>query len=46
MISYGNNELEMAQLIDFQLHETRYDKLIECLENHCELSDDFFENNL
>ena len=33
----------MPQYIDFYLSENRYDKLIECLEEYCEKSDDFYE---
>lgn len=33
----------MPQYIDFYLSENRYDKTIECLEEYCERSNDFFE---
>ena len=33
----------MPQYIDFYLSENRYDKTIECLEEYCEKSNDFFE---
>ena len=32
----------MPQYIDFYLSENRYTKLIECLEEYCEKSDDFY----
>ena len=33
----------MPQYIDFYLSENRYNKLIGCLEEYCEKSDDFYE---
>ena len=33
----------MPQYIDFYLSHNRYDKVIECLEDYCEKSDDFVE---
>ncbi|WP_407421838.1 hypothetical protein [Methanobrevibacter sp.] len=33
----------MPQYIDFYLSENRYNKTIECLEEYCEKSNDFFE---
>lgn len=33
----------MPQYIDFYLSTNRYNKLIECLEEYCEKSNDFFE---
>ena len=33
----------MPQYIDFYLSENRYNKLIECLEEYCEKSNDFYE---
>lgn len=33
----------MPQYIDFYLSENRYDKLLECLAQYCEKSDDYFE---
>ena len=33
----------MPQYIDFYLSENRYNKLIECLDEYCEKSDNFYE---
>lgn len=33
----------MPQYIDFYLSHNRYDKVIECLEDFCEKSNDFVE---
>lgn len=34
---------EIPQYIDFFLSSNRYDKVIDCLEQHCEKSNDFLE---